>query len=183
MKESRLTGWGLFPSICLISPEYAGKLVWITPQCGVIRACYLELGGRSSRPATEKYFVLTNWQLQRIWKLALCLGRLELLINYQIPHPRHLGPPRHHSVLILTCTTLLVPGPYTLSAVETRQVENWSKYWVLHKIWRANIFSGREYQLQDLHPLHPAVRDWIYTNANFIYYVFFISVLLYTYFL
>ena len=172
-----------WPAPAVPSAEHARKLVWITPQCGVIRACYLELGGRSSRPATEKYFVLTNWQLQRIWKLALCLGRLELLINYQIPHPRHLGPPRHHSVLILTCTTLLVPGPYTLSAVETRQVENWSKYWVLHKIWRANIFSGREYQLQDLHPLQPPVRDWIYTNANFIYYVFFISVLLYTYFL
>ena len=49
---------------------------------------------------------------------------------------------------------------YTLSAVETRQVENWSKYWVLHKIWRANIFSGREYQLQYLHPLQPVQQSW-----------------------
>ena len=177
------------PAPAVPSAEHARKLVWITPQCGVIRACYLELGGRqhsSHPPRHREIFCFDKLTTSKDLKISPLFG--EAWVTDQLPDTTS-SPPRPASSPL--CIDIDMhhtdghgyPGPYTLSAVETRQVENWSKYWVLHKIWRANIFSGREYQLQDLHPLHPAVRDWIYTNANFIYYVFFISVLLYTYFL
>ena len=94
------------------SAEHARKLVWITPQCGVIRACYLELGGRQQppRPRHGEIFCFDKLTTSKDLKISPLFG--EAWVTDQLQDTTS-SPPRlasSYSVLILTCSILLVPG-------------------------------------------------------------------------
>ena len=94
------------------SAEHARKLVWITPQCGVIRACYLELGGRQQppRPRRGEIFCFDKLTTSKDLKISPLFG--EAWVTDQLQDTTS-SPPRlasSYSVLILTCSILLVPG-------------------------------------------------------------------------
>ena len=100
------------PAPAVPSAEHARKLVWITPQCGVIRACYLELGGRQQppRPRRGEIFCFDKLTTSKDLKISPLFG--EAWVTDQLQDTTS-SPPRlasSYSVLILTCTILLVPG-------------------------------------------------------------------------
>ena len=100
------------PAPAVPSAEHARKLVWITPQCGVIRACYLELGGRQQppRPRRGEIFCFDKLTTSKDLKISPLFG--EAWVTDQLQDTTS-SPPRlasSYSVLILTCSILLVPG-------------------------------------------------------------------------
>ena len=112
----------MFPSSP--SAEHARKLVWITPQCGVIRPCYLELGGRqhsSHPPRHREIFCFDKLTTSKDLKISPLFG--EAWVTDQLPDTTS-SPPRPAS------------SPLSIDIDMHHTAGCWSRVHTLSLLWK-----------------------------------------------